>query len=435
LICAAICTGVVVTPAPAFGAGWVYTESNNPAAGQNSVLALNYSSKGRLNPAKIREYRTRGTGSAFIPNQSVGTLGGDQQVVLSKSGKRLLAVNQGSNSIAVFNVNRRTGALKHVAGSPFSSGGKAPISIGVRGRRVVVANHGTVAPFVPGPGADFGNPNFVSFSMSKKGRLRQLDSHPAGPGPTQALIGRGGGAVFSTNFYGFAGPENKTIQALSLSKGGQLSEAPGSPQGFPESMYKNHPPLPPFLPEGIDKLAFGIATHPTKSIAYILGAVNFQVGVYRYTKNGQLTFASAQPNPGALAACWVVLTSDGRYMYTANTAAQSISQLRVSESGEQITPIADPAPVPSTGTDLNLAIDPKDRFLYAVAAHDDPDGPRPQGVKPDGTIVPAPADGNFLEAYRIGSGGKLKSIGTTALPVRLSQEPYGLAVLQKRKRR
>jgi len=434
LIYAAVCTGVVALPAPAFGAGWVYTESNHPAAGQNSVLVLGQSSNGRLNPARIREYRTRGDGAPLIANQSVGTLGGDQQVTLTRNGKRLLAVNQGSNSIAVFDVDRRTGALRHVAGSPFSSGGKAPISIGVRGRRVVVANHGTIAPFTPGPSADFGNPNFVSFSMSKTGRLKKLSTTPAGPGPTQALIGRGGRSVFSTSFYGFAGPANQTIQALSLSKGGKLSEAPGSPTGFPASMYENHPPLPPFLPPGIEKLAFGIATHPSRSIAYILGAVNFQVGIYRYSRAGALTFLSAAANPGALAACWVVLTSDGRYMYTANTAAQTISVLKVSPNGEQVS-FVDAAPVPSTGTDLNLAIDSTDRHLYAIAAHDDPDGPRPQGVRPDGTIVPAPADGNFVEAYRIGRGGKLRSIGTTALPVRLSQEPYGLAVLRKHKRR
>ena len=50
---------------------------------------------------------------------------------------------------------------------------------------------------------------------------------------------------------------------------------------------------------------------------------------------------------------------------------------------------------------------------------------------PDGTIVPAPADGNFLEVFRIGAGGALTPISTTPLPVRLSQEPYGLALLPK----
>jgi DNA-binding beta-propeller fold protein YncE len=426
-----VCLGALAAPASALGSGWVYTESNNPSSGKNSVLALDYGSNGRLNPARIREYYTKGTGAALIPDQSVGTLGGDQQVTLSPDRKFLYAVNQGSNTIAVFKVNKKTGALKHVKGSPFKSGGNAPISVGAYGKHVVVANHGVVAPFNPmSPPPGFGNPNFTSFRVSKTGRLTARSAVSAGPGPTQALISPSGRNVFSTSFYGFFGPANQTIQSLRLSSSGHLSEAAGSPTGFPASMVNDHPPLPPFLPPGIDKLAFGIATHPTKSIAYILGAVNFHVAVYRYNRAGALTFVGAPPNPGALAACWVVLTSDGRYMYTANTAAQNISVLRVASNGTDLTPIQ-LAPVPSTGTDLNLAIDPTDRYLYAVAAHDDPDGPRPQGIKPDGTIVPAPADGNFLEAYRIGSNGKLTSIGTTALPVKLSQEPYGLAILRK----
>jgi DNA-binding beta-propeller fold protein YncE len=432
IVCLAVCMGVLAAPATALGSGWVYTESNNPASGKNSVLALDYGTTGRLNPAHIREYYTKGTGAALIqPGLSVGTLGADQQVTLSPDHKFLYAVNQGSGTVAVFKVNKKTGALKHVKGSPFDSGGNAPISVGAHGKRVVVANHGVVAPFNPAsPPPGFGNPNFTSFKVSKKGKLTKISSVPAGPGPTQALISPSGRNVFSTSFYGFFGPANQTIQSLKLSKSGKLSEAAGSPTGLPPAVTNAHPPLPPFLPPGIEKLAFGIATHPNRKIAYILGAVDFQVAIYRYNKAGALTFLGGAANPGALAACWVVLTSDGRFMYTANTATQNISVLSVSDDGTKADQVQ-VAPIPSTGTDLNLAIDPTDNYLYAVAAHDDPDGPRPQGVKPDGTIMPAPADGNFLEAYKILGNGKLASIGTTALPVKLSQEPYGLAILRK----
>src|SRR5215210_3513168 len=59
---------LLAVPASALGSGWVYTESNNPSSGRNSVLALEYGSNGRLNPARIREYYTRGTGAALIAN-------------------------------------------------------------------------------------------------------------------------------------------------------------------------------------------------------------------------------------------------------------------------------------------------------------------------------------------------------------------------------
>jgi 6-phosphogluconolactonase (cycloisomerase 2 family) len=242
--------------------------------------------------------------------------------------------------------------------------------------------------------------------------------------------------VFSTSFYGFAGPANQTIQSLVISRRGRLSEAAGSPTGFPESMTGNIPPLPPFLPPGIEKLAFGIATHPTRPFVYILGTANNRVAIYRYNSRGALTFTGQEENTGSFAACWVVLTSDGRFMYTANTVTQDISMFRVSRGGGDLT-FVEKVPMPSIGTTFNLAIDPDDRTLYAIGGHDDPDGPRPQQVNPDGSVNPQrmPADGNFIEAFRIQRNGRLRSLSTTALPVRLSQLPYGLAVLEQVERR
>ena len=427
-----VLAGALAAPASAMASGWVYVESNNPDRNQNSVLALRYADNGRIKPAEIREFPTRGTGAAYIRDQSVGTLAGDQQVTLSRDGKWLFAVNQGSGTIAVFRVNGRTGALRHVKGSPFNSGGNAPISVGFNGRHLVVANHGVVAPFVPAPGADFGSPNFTSFSVSRSGRLRRISSVPAGPGPTQALIAPNGRNVLSTSFYGFAGPANQTIQSLTLSRRGRLAEAPGSPTGFPASMTDGVM-LPPFLPPGIEKLAFGIATHPTGNFAYILGPANLRVAIYRVNgRTGELTFTGQEDNPGGVAACWIVLTSDGRYAFAANTFTQDISVFRVSRSGGDLTFLRK-VPVPSTGTVFNIAIDPTNRFLYVQAGHADPDGPRPQEVNPDGSVksTPVPADGNFLESFRIRSGGRLRSIGTVALPVPSSDIPMGAQVLQK----
>jgi dipeptidyl aminopeptidase/acylaminoacyl peptidase len=425
-----VASGVLAAPAPALASGWVYVESNNPQRNQNSVLALKYADNGRVNPVNMREFPTRGTGAAYIRDMSAGTLAGDQQVTLSPNRKWLFAVNQGSDTIAVFKVNGRTGALRHVKGSPFDSGGNAPISVGFNGRHLVVANHGVVAPFAPGPGADFGAPNFTSFSVSRQGRLSGISNVPAGPGPTQAAIAPNGRNVFSTSFYAFGAPTNQTIQSLTLSRRGRLAEAPGSPTGFPASMTDGVM-LPPFLPPGIEKLAFGIATHPTQPYAYILGPANLRVAIYRFNAAGELTFTGQEDNPGGVAACWIVLTSDGRYAFAANTFTQDISVFRVSRNGSDLTFLRK-VPLPSTGTVFNLGIDPTNRFLYAHGGHADPDGPRPQEVNPDGSVgAPAPADGNFLEAFRIGRGGTLTSIGTTALPVRFSTIPMGLQVLQK----
>jgi DNA-binding beta-propeller fold protein YncE len=420
----------LAVPGSALAKGWVYTESNDPTPGRNAVLALEYGPTGATNPAHIREFRTKGTGAALIqPGMSVGTLGADQEVTLSADKKWLFAVNQGSDTVAVFKVNKATGTLTAAKGSPFKSGGKAPIALGFNGKYLVVANHGTVAPFAPGPMADFGNPNFTAFRLSSQGKLTKVSSTPAGRGPSQALFSPSGRNVFSTSFYEFLFG-NDLIQSLTLSPTGSLAQAPGSPIGFPTEVTGGIGPIPPFLPPGIEKLAFGIGVNPTKNYIYVAGPLNARVAIYRYTPSGALTYVGKADNPGSFAACWVALTSDGKYLYTANSASQDISLFRMSPSGAALT-FVEKVKVPSTGTNFNFAIDPTDSYLYNVADHDDPDGPRPEGVKPDGTIVPAPADGNFVEAFRIGGGGRLTPISTTALPVRLSQEPYGLALLRK----
>jgi hypothetical protein len=429
-----VCAAGLSAPATASADdGWVYTISNNPSANANTVIAVPYGSNGRLNRRGTRTYRTGGTGARYIPDQSVGVFAGDQQVTLSPDKRWLFAVNQTSGTIAVFRVNQRTGALRRVR--VVRSGGRAPISIGFNGRHLVVANHGTLAPFAPGPGADFGNPNLTSFSVSSSGRLRRVASIPTGPGPTQAHIpARGGRTVFNANFYAFGDPAPNEIESFSLSRTGRLAAAPGSPQAFPESVSGNHPPLPPFLPPDIDKLAFGIATHPTQPIVYYLATAANRVAIYRYNASGQMTFIGQEDNTGSFAACWVVLTSDGRYMYTGNTVSQDVSMFRVSRDGTDLT-FVEKVPVPSTGTPFNVAVDDDDRFLYVLAGHDDPDGPRPQQVNPDGTVNPQrrPAPANFIEAYRIGRNGRLTSNGTTRLPIPQSFLPYGLAVLEERR--
>ncbi len=56
----------------------------------------------------------------------------DDPIVISDDGQYLLAVNGGSNTIAVFNISPN-GSLQEVAGSPFPSGGQTPCSIAING--------------------------------------------------------------------------------------------------------------------------------------------------------------------------------------------------------------------------------------------------------------------------------------------------------------
>ena len=422
LVRALVCAGVLSAPAPALAAGWVYTESNNPTPGQNSVLALQAGPGGTLSPVNVREYRTNGTGAPLILGKSAGTLSGDQEVQLSSDRRFLFAVNEGSNSIAVFRVNRANGALTKVAGSPFASGGVAPISVGYSRGRLVVANHGQIAPFDPAGPTPPGPASLVSFAVSKTGRLHAISTIPAPhEGLIDATVSPAGGQVVSTGFY------SQKIHGLGLSKQGALTEAPGSPTVFPPSMNANVM-LPPFIPRALIPIPFGVAFNPSKPYVYVIGPLNFRVAIYRYDANGSLTFAGQVDNPGSVAACWGVVTRDGRYLYVSNSATQDISLFLVSSNGAALT-FVERVKTPSTGTVREMALNASNRVLYVSAAHDDSDGPRPQGVMPNGTIVDAPADGNFVDAFAIGAGGRLRAISSTPLPVRLSELPFGLATL------
>ncbi len=418
-----VCAGVLSVPAPALATGWVYTESNNPTPGQNSVLALQSGPSGALSPVNVREYRTNGTGAPLIIGKSIGTLSADQEVQLSSDKRFLFAVNEGSNSIAVFRVNHATGALTKVGGSPFSSGGVAPISVGYSRGRLVVANHGQIAPFDPAGPTPPGPASLVSFSVSTAGRLRAISTIQAPhEGLIDATLSPSGGQLVTTGFY------SQKIHGLGLSTRGVLTEAPGSPTVFPASMNANVM-VPPFIPRVLIPTPFGVAFHPSKPYVYVIGPLNFRIAIYHYDAKGSLTFVGQVDNPGSVAACWGVVTRDGRYLYVANSATQDISLFRVSPNGAGLT-FVERVKTPSTGTVREMAFNASNRVLYVSAAHDDPDGPRPQGIMANGTIVDAPADGNFVDAFAIGAGGHLRAISSTPLPVRLGLLPYGLATLR-----
>ncbi|HTX10118.1 MAG TPA: beta-propeller fold lactonase family protein [Solirubrobacteraceae bacterium] len=397
-------------PAASPVAGWIYTESDSGASNSNVVYALAYGQDGSPRPLDIREWPTGGTGVPLVPGKSAGAWAGDGQVTLSPDHKLLFAVNQGSDTISVFSVNTATGDLTPVPGSPFPSGGHAPISVGSNGRFVVVANHGYLTGEKP-PGIP-SQTGYMSFSVAPSGALQQISTVPdPAAGPIEADLSPSGNIVFSSGFFSFK------IHVLQLAANGQLTTAPGSPTSFPASVTAGQK-APPQLPPPAVALPFGLAVNPVKPYVYYLATVAGRVAVYGYDQSGGLTFVNYVNNSG-LAGCWAAITSDGRFLYVANSGSRSVAAFAVSAAGDHLTQIQN-IHTPSDGTTLNLAIDPTNRYLYVTADHQDPDFPRPVA-----------AYGNFVDAFSIGSNGALTPIASVPLPVQSSDEPAGLAVLAK----
>src|SRR5437773_12480857 len=109
--------------------GWraVYTLTNQVAG--NAVAVFNRAADGTLSAAGT--IATGGTGTG-------GGLGSQGAVALSDDGRRLFAVNAGSNDVSVFSVGPAGLSLA----SRTASGGTLPISLTVHGNVLYVLNAG-----------------------------------------------------------------------------------------------------------------------------------------------------------------------------------------------------------------------------------------------------------------------------------------------------
>ena len=111
---------------------FLYLQSNNILEGQNSIIAYERLTGGKLKPLPDSPFLTGGTGMNNSTYGKVGPHDNDTPIVLSVDGKRLFTVNTHSNTIAVFDI-MRDGSLRHVKGSPFPSMGIGPNSLSISG--------------------------------------------------------------------------------------------------------------------------------------------------------------------------------------------------------------------------------------------------------------------------------------------------------------
>jgi DNA-binding beta-propeller fold protein YncE len=381
--------------------GTAYVETNVATPDANSVLALRYAD-GSFRPLRIDEYPTGGSGSADLTNS--GVLDADQQLTLNAARTLLFAVNQGSDSIAVFHIGR-TGALTPVTGSPFSSGGTAPASLAVHGDVLVVANKAhdgirklaTVAP------------NYTTFTIASDGALHSTGSVvslPPKSSPTQVYVPPAGGLVFATE-------ESGVFRVLTLSPSGHLAVAPGSPDPLPDSLFTTNGPRPvPVWPAGL-------STSPTAPVLYS-GIPNYgSIVAYDYDTAGRLRLDSQSFDGAAYLPCWSVVSPDGHWLYFANAATDNVSVWDL--SGDPRHPrLHQTVALRGGGNPWNLRLDPAGHFLYIIT---------PRQVR----AVP-PGQGQLLHSLRIAPNGTVTEIPSSPvpLPVALDTNPFGLAVVPDR---
>jgi 6-phosphogluconolactonase len=319
----------------------VYTLTNDAAG--NAVQVFDRVRDGSLSPDDA--FATGGLGTG-------GGLGNQSGLVLDR--KRLLAVNAGSDSISAFKVKRH--GLKLV--DTVASGGDQPISVTVHRRLVYVLNAG-------------GTANIKGFRLTRNRDLSPLagSTRPlstGAPGPAQVSFDPRGRTLVVTE------KDTNLIDTYNVNRHTGRASGPNSQASAGQTPFG---------------FAFDPRGHLIVSEAF--GGAADQSAVSSYSvDDGIIDPITPSAATTETAACWIVVTKDGRFTYTTNTGSGSISGYRIGRGGELslldadgVTGVTGPGPI-------DMALSRGSRFLYSLNSG-------------DGTI----------SGFRVQADGGLSSIG------------------------
>jgi 6-phosphogluconolactonase len=343
-LAALILGGIAVAPAAAESgnAGNVYTETN--AASGNAVLVYARSASGAIFWSGT--YPTGGLGSG-------AGLGSQGAVTVSDDGSWLYAVNAGSNDLSVFAVDGDALALT----DRVATGGTRPISVTASHGLVYVLNAGT---------------NNISGFTSMHGTLEPIVGSTRsllGSGPAQIQFSPSGNALVVTD------KATSTIETFVVADG-----VAGAPTSYASAGA---------TPFGF---AFGLRDQLFVSEAAGAPAGLSAASSYQLNADGSLTTVTGSAPTTQAAACWLVVTGNGRYAFTANAASDSISSFAIDQDGS-LTLVAAQAAHSAAAHTTDMALSRNGQFLYAL------DG---------GTRT--------ISAFRVTSDGLLVRQGGAAIP-------------------
>ena len=386
----------------------VYVETNDFSNNNNALLAYVNNGDGNLTPLPGSPFLTGGEGVGNL-KQMLGPEDGDTQIKLTADGKFMLAINPGTNTIAVFEVNI-DGSLIPVAGSPFPSGGQTPSSIDIEGKYVYVVNKSDdyAHPITQAP-------NYTTFTIDNNGKLAPVAGSTVettkGTSPAQALVSNDGKYLFGVDFLGFMlVPPTGTLRSFTINNG-KLSPVAGTPYS---------------LPTADDGGALGLWQNPNSNTLYVGFPVANKVGVYNIDDNtGALSYQTAV-EAGA-AACWLRNNKKGDRLYVLNSGENTVGvyntstpsspvllgKLALKYSGPTyLNPMGMSFP---TSQAFSLNFSPNEKYLYVVS----------QYTNPDFTV----GNFNYLHALVVEGDGMLsETTEPVALPVPSTQRPQGVAV-------
>jgi len=309
------------------GVGAVYTMTN--AAAGNAIVAYDRLADGSLRFSAT--YPTGGLGSG----DGLGNQGG---VVLSDNGNWLMVVNAGSGELSVFRVHADGLTLTDTA----SSGGVRPVSVAIHRNLVYVVNAGGTVGDVD---------SIAGLRLGSDGTLSPL---PASARSLSAPLTAPAQIKFS--------PDGQfllvTEKATSL-----IGVFPMDPEGYTEPPVWN-----PAFGQTPFALDFGKRGQLFVSEVFGGGTDAGAVSSYYLQSNGTLEVIDGSVPNTETAPCWLVVTQGGRYVFTTNTPADSLSAYAVGFGGQlELLDEDGRSGEPGAGSrPLDMGLSGDGRFLFTL---------------------------------------------------------------------
>lgn len=287
----------------------------NSRAG-NAVVLYHREADGSLRPGGSYQSGGLGTGAG---------LNSQGAVVVTDDSRFVLAVNAGSNSISSFRFRHDGLELIDTA----ASGGLMPTSITVRHGLVFVLNAG-----VPN--------NIAGFRLGPHGELEPIDGVTR---PLSAVSTSPGQVSFSDDGDAVIVTERATNLITTYALDGEGLEGPVSTPSAGPTPY-------------------GFAVGARNTLFVSEAGAGGGASTYRLRQDS-LEAISSNIMTGQRAACWAVMTPDGRFGYVTNAGTGNISGFAIAADGSARLLDDDGITAATGGNPTDMAMSRDGRYLYA----------------------------------------------------------------------
>jgi 6-phosphogluconolactonase len=313
---------VAAAIAKANNAGAVYTATNSTT--DNQVLIFDRAADGSLSAAGAISTGGRGLGTG---------LGNQSGITLTQNHAFLFVVNAGSDEISSLSVGPQGLTLA----DKVWSGGRRPISVTTHDNLLYVLNAG---------GQVGGSDNITGFSIGSDGKLTAIagSTRPlsvANANPAQIAFNEDG-TLLAVTEKGTRRIDTYTVDGFGVAHG---------PNVFPSA--------------GSTPFGFNFAKRNQIVVSEAAGSA---ASSYSISPSGQLTAISSSVADHQAAACWLVVSNDGRYAYAANAASASVSGYALDPDGTLTLLNSDGRTGVTSPGPTDEALSANGRFLYTLNA-------------------------------------------------------------------